>query len=72
MVLNFLKLQHIPWSSTVFICFSKAFSKEENINLACCMIWIWSEYNISSPVRYSFLSILSDDNAYIFGASLLT
>ena len=29
------------------------------------------EGNISSPIRYSYLSILPDDNAHIFAVSLL-
>ena len=37
--------------------------------LFCCFTLIRG--NISSPVRYSYLSILFDDNADIFSASLL-
>ena len=43
----------------------------EYANLACPIILLWSDKNISSPVRYSYLSILFDDNAHIFTASLL-
>ena len=32
---------------------------------------LWSEGNIFLPVRYSYLSILHDDNTDIFAASLL-
>ena len=35
------------------------------------MILLWSDGNNSLPVRYSNLSILPDDNAYTFAASLL-
>ena len=41
------------------------------MHLACSIIWIWLEGNISSPVEYSYLPILPDENAYIFAASLL-
>ena len=43
----------------------------EYVNLTCSIILLWSDGNISWPVRYSYLSILSDDNADYFGASLL-
>ena len=39
--------------------------------LACSIIWLWLELIISSFVRYSYFSILLDDNADIFPASLL-
>ena len=42
----------------------------EFINLACPIILLSSDGNISSPGRYSFLSILPEDNADIFAASL--
>ena len=35
------------------------------------IILLWSEDKISSPVRYSYLPILPDDNGDIFYASLL-
>ena len=41
------------------------------MNLACSIILLWSDGNISSLVRNSDLSILPDDNAGIFAASLL-
>ena len=40
-------------------------------NYLCSVICLWLEENISSPVRYSFLSIFPDDKADIFAASLL-
>ena len=53
------------------MCFSKAFPKGEYANLACSVIYLLLEGNISSPVRYSYLSIFPEDNADIFAASLL-
>ena len=53
------------WSSIVFIYFSNVFPKEENVNLACFITLLWSWDCISSPVRYSYLSILPDNNADI-------
>ena len=60
--------------SLSFNCFffvSKSFPKGEYANLACYFICLRLEGNISLPVRYSYLSIFSDDNADIFAASLL-
>ena len=53
------------------MCFSNALLKEEYGNLACFITLLWSRGNIYSSVRYSYLSIFSDDNADIFAASLL-
>ena len=53
------------------VCFLTVFPKGEYANLAYSVISLWLEDNISSPVRYSYLSILPDDNANIFAASLL-
>ena len=61
----------IPCSSIVFICFSNALPSGEYVNLAGSIILLWSNGNIYSPVRYSYLSILPDDNAEVFAASLL-
>ena len=61
----------LPWFSIVFACFSKAFPVEKHLNLACSITPLWSDGNISSSVRYSYLSFLPDDNAHIFAASLL-
>ena len=59
-------------ASTCFsVCFFKAFSKEEYVNLACSIICLRLEGNISPSVRYSYLSVLSDYNVDIFAASLL-
>ena len=41
------------------------------MNLACSIILFSSNGNISSLVRNSYLSVLPDDNAAIFAASLL-
>ena len=51
----------------MFFCFSN----RENSNLACSIICLWLEGNISSPVTYSYLSTFPCDNADIFAASLL-
>ena len=59
------------YSSIVFVCFSKAFRNGEYANLACSNTSLWSGGSISSPVRYSYLSIFLDDNADIFAASQL-
>ena len=62
----------LPWSSIIFVCFSQAFPKEEYVNLAFFYITLLPlEGSISSPVRYSYLSILPNDNADIFTATLL-
>ena len=57
--------------SIVFVCFSKAFCNLLIVNLASSIICFWLEGNISSPVRYSHLSLLPDYQAGIFSASLL-
>ena len=49
----------MTWSSIKFVCFSKAFPNGEHINLACSIICLWLEGNISSSVRYSHFSYLS-------------
>ena len=48
----------IAWSSIAFIYFSNALPSGEHVNLACSIILLWSHGNISSPVRYTYLSIL--------------
>ena len=53
------------------VCLSKAFPKGEYSNLVCSIVCFWLEGIISLPVRYSYGSILPDDNADIFTASLL-
>ena len=55
----------------VSVCFSKAFLKRRYAKLACSFVYLWLKGNISSPVRYSYLSIFPDDNADMFAASLL-
>ena len=57
-------------SSIVFICFWNALPSEEYVKLTCSIILLWSDGNISSPVRYWYLLILPDDNADILTASL--
>ena len=54
-------------SSIDIICFSNG----KYVNLACYLILLWSDGNISSPVRNSYLSTFPDDNADILAASLL-
>ena len=43
----------LPWSLIAFVCFSKAFSKREYVNFGYPITLLWSEGNMSSPVRYS-------------------
>ena len=52
--------------------FLYALPRGEYVNLACSITLFWPGGNIPSPVRYSYLSILPDDKADIFYASLLT
>ena len=59
------------WSSIVFVCFPKAFRNGEYVKLACSIALLWSEGSISSPERYSLLSIFPDDSVDNFAASLL-
>ena len=54
-----------PWSLTVFVYFLKTFPKGEKVCLVCFVICSWLEGNISSTVRYLYLSILPDDKADI-------
>ena len=60
----------IPWSSVIFICFSNALPSGKYVNLACSIILLWSDGNISSLVRNLYLSILPDDNTDTFPAFL--
>ena len=53
----------------LFLCFSKVFSKGEYVNLACSIVWLQLEGNISLLVRY--LSIFPDEDANIFASALL-
>ena len=55
----------------MFISYSAALQSGEYVNLDCSGILLWSESNISSLVRNSYLSILVDDYANTFAASLL-
>ena len=59
------------WTTNVFICFSNALPRGEYINLVCSIILLWSDGNVSSTVRNSYLSILPHDYADIIAASLL-
>ena len=45
-------------------CFSKAFPKGKYINWTCSTVLLWSKDNISSPVKYLYLSILPS-NAFL-------
>ena len=59
-------------ASTCFsVSFSKAFLKGEFANLDCSIICLWLKGNISTPVRYSYLSIFPGDKPDIFAASVL-
>ena len=60
----------IPWSS-IFL-FSNALLIGEYVILVCSIVLLWSEGNVYSPVRYSCLSILPDNNDDIFAVSMLT
>ena len=62
----------ITWSSIVFMCFSNALPIGKHINWACSIILLRPDSNAFSSIRYSYLSNLSDDDADIFAASLLT
>ena len=53
-----------------FIYFLKALSKGESVKLACFIILPRSGGNISSLVRHSYLSILSDNHYDNFDVSL--
>ena len=41
------------------------------MNFPCSIILLWSNGNISSHVRYSYLSVFPNDNADIYAVSLL-
>ena len=65
-----------PLSSIFFICFLNALPSGEYVNLVCSVTLHWSDGNIwrngnNSPVKCSYLSILSEDNLDIFATSLL-
>ena len=53
------------------VCFSNAFPGGDQENLVFCFILCCCGGNISSPVRYSYLTILPDDNGDIFATTLL-
>ena len=55
----------------LFYLFFKSFSKREYTNLVCFVVCFWLKGNISAPVRYSCLSIFSDNNADTFATFLL-
>ena len=61
----------ISWSSIVSICFSNSLASGKYLNLACFLILLWSDANISSRVRYSCLLTLLYDNADSFAVSQL-
>ena len=64
------KIKDYKASTFFFVSFSKAFPERKYVNLDCCIVWVWLESTISSPVRYSYLSILPDENSDICAASL--
>ena len=51
----------LTYFSTVFVCFSNDLLNEQNVNLACYTILLWSEGHISSLAMYSYLSALPDN-----------
>ena len=51
----------LTYFSTAFVCFSNDLLNEQNVNLACYTILLWSEGHISSPMMYSYLSALPDN-----------
>ena len=55
----------------IVICLSNALPRGGYVNLAFSITLLWSEGSISSPVRYSFSSILPDDRDDVFAVSLL-
>ena len=65
----FLFVFLLALQSHLFV-FWKGFPNREYVNLAGSIICLWLESNISSAVRYSFLSIFPDDNANVFINSL--
>ena len=65
-----------PWPSNVFVCFFQVFPEEEKahsiiILLACSIFLLWLGRSNFSSLKYSYVSILSGDNADIFAASML-
>ena len=60
----------ILWYSIIFACFSNAFPSEEYVNFARSIICLWLKGSISSPARYSYLSIYPHDDADIAATSL--
>ena len=70
LVLKLLNLQIFPpWYSIAFVYYFKAFSKGKHVNWLCFITLLSSEGSISSPERYSCLSILTDNKADIPAAS---
>ena len=67
-----VKIQLItPCSTRVFFCFFCVFLKEWSVNLTSSIALYRFGDNTSSRVRYSYLSILPNDNADLFVAALL-
>ena len=54
-----------------FGCYCKALPNGGYASAACYITLLLLERGISGPVRYSYLSFISNDNAGIFAASLL-
>ena len=62
------------FSPLIFKClclFFETFPRGEYVSLTCSTNWLWLRGNISLPVRYSHLLILSDGASDIFSVSLL-
>ena len=55
----------------LLIFFLNVLPSGEYVNLVCSVILPWWDGNIFSPVKYSYLSILPENNADVFAASLL-
>ena len=66
---NLDSISCFPWFSMAFSV--KTFHNGDYVNLVCSITLLLSEGSISLHVRYSFLSIYSNDNADIFATSLL-
>ena len=66
---------NIPIISHLIFCqfclFFLFLPNAEQVNLAYSITWLEPEINISLRVKYLYLSILHNDNADIFAASLL-
>ena len=63
---------HFSNSTLIIVIYlSNALLRGGYVNLDFSITLLWSEGSISSPVRYSYSSILPDDSGDIFAVSLL-